>query len=147
MVEMNRNHATTPTVANRPGQIQLIARALRLVCPACGQSKMFHGLFTMEESCPTCGRSFRRGPGYLLGSIYFNYGLTALLVTAMFFAGFFSDAFTSNQLLVGLTIFAILFPIWFFRYARALWIAFDERWDPWPDDEERAQIERQSSSR
>lgn len=144
---MNRNLATTPAAANRPGQFKLVARALRLVCPACGQSKMFRGLFTMEESCPTCGRSFRRGPGYLLGSIYFNYGLTSLLVTTLFFAGFFSDAFTSNQLLVGLTIFAILFPIWFFRYARALWIAFDERWDPWPNDEERAQIERQSSSR
>jgi uncharacterized protein (DUF983 family) len=143
---MNRNLATTPAAANRPGQIQLIGRALRLRCPACGESKMFHGLFAMEESCPACGRSFRRGPGYLLGSIYFNYGLTALLVTAIFFAGFFSDAFSSNQLLFGLTIFAILFPIWFFRYARALWIAFDERWDPWPNDEERTQIERRSTT-
>jgi hypothetical protein len=97
----------------------------------------------MEDACPACGRSFRRGPGYLLGSIYFNYGVTAMLVVAMFFTGFFTDALTSNQLLAVLTIFAILFPIWFFRYARALWIAFDERWDPWPNEEERAQIERQ----
>jgi uncharacterized protein DUF983 len=106
---------------------------------------MFHGLIAMEDACPNCGRSFRRGPGYLLGSIYFNYGVTALLVTAMFFAGFFSEVFTSNQLLVGLTLFAILFPIWFFRYARALWITFDERWDPWPNEEERGQIERSST--
>jgi hypothetical protein len=26
--------------------------------------------------------------------------------------------------------------MWFFRYARALWIAFDEQWDPWPNEEE-----------
>ena len=144
---MNADHDKHQTPRNRPGQLRLISRALRLRCPACGESKMFHGLFAMEDACPNCGRVFRRGPGYLLGSIYFNYGLTASLVTAMFFAGFFSEAFTSNQLLVGLTIFGISFPIWFFRYARALWIAFDERWDPWPNEEEREQIERQASAR
>ncbi|HEY4232861.1 MAG TPA: DUF983 domain-containing protein [Lacipirellulaceae bacterium] len=142
MIDDRDNH---PVPGDRPGQFRLIARALRLRCPACGQAKMFHGLLAMEEACPICGRSFRRGPGYLLGSIYFNYGVTALLVTAMYFAGFFSEAFTSNQLLYGLTLFAILFPIWFFRYARALWISFDERWDPWPNEEEQAQIERQSN--
>jgi uncharacterized protein (DUF983 family) len=145
MIRMNGGLDPPQSPIQRRGHSTLIARALRLRCPACGQTKMFRGLFTMEEACPTCGRSFRRGPGYLLGSIYFNYGVTALLVTAMFFAGFFSEAFTSNELLYGLTLFAILFPIWFFRYARALWIAFDERWDPWPNDEERAQIARQSS--
>ena len=101
----------------------------------------------MEDACPNCSRSFRRGPGYLLGSIYFNYGVTAMLVVVMFFTGFFTDALTSNQLLVVLTVFAILFPIWFFRYARALWIAFDERWDPWPNEEEQALLERQSLAR
>lgn len=139
---MNGGRDNSEAASKRPAQSTLIARALRLVCPRCGQTKMFRGLITMEDACQNCGRSFRRGPGYLLGSIYFNYGVTALLVTAMFFAGFFSEVFTSEQLLVRLTLFAILFPIWFFRYARALWIAFDERWDPWPNEEERGQIER-----
>jgi len=144
---MNGGHENSEAATNRPSQSMLIGRALRLVCPCCGRAKMFRGLIAMEDACPKCGRSFRRGPGYLLGSIYFNYGVTAALVTAMFFAGFFSEVFTSNQLLVGLTLFAILFPIWFFRYARALWIAFDERWDPWPNEEERGQIERAPTSR
>jgi uncharacterized protein (DUF983 family) len=144
MANMNGGRENPDTATIRPAHSTLITRALRLVCPRCGQAKMFHGLIAMEDACPNCGRSFRRGPGYLLGSIYFNYGVTALLVTAMFFAGFFSEVFTSEQLLVGLTLFAILFPIWFFRYARALWIAFDERWDPWPNEEERGQIERSS---
>jgi uncharacterized protein (DUF983 family) len=143
---MSDDRDNLQTRTKRPGQMQLMVRALRLRCPACGQSKMFRGLFAMDEACPNCGRSFRRGPGYLLGSIYFNYGLTALLITALFFAGFFSDAFSSNQLLVALTVFAVLFPIWFFRYARALWIAFDESWDPWPNDEEREQLERNKSA-
>jgi hypothetical protein len=42
--------------------------------------------------------------------------------------------------------FGVLFPTWFFRYARALWIAFDEHWDPWPNEEEvrRMQVETQT---
>ena len=85
----------------------------------------------MRESCAACGRRFARDPGYLLGSIYFNYGVTAVLVLMMYFTMFFRNWLSDSERLVGLSLFAILFPVWFFRYARAFWIAFDERWDPW----------------
>jgi hypothetical protein len=90
----------------------------------------------MNETCPHCGRSFHRGPGYLLGSIYFNYGFTAMLVTAIYFSLFYADWLSETQLIVLTVLVALLFPLWFFRYARSLWIAFDERWDPWPNEEE-----------
>jgi hypothetical protein len=90
----------------------------------------------MHQSCANCGRRFHRDPGYLLGSIYFNYGVTAMLVIVMYFAMFFGDVLSNAQRLAVLTAFGVLFPMWFFRYARALWMAFDERWDPWPNDEE-----------
>jgi uncharacterized protein (DUF983 family) len=108
----------------------LVARALRLRCPACGVGKIFRGWFTMHDACSHCGRTFDRGPGYFLGSIYFNYGITAMLVVAMFFTFFFTEWLTGNQSLWALSAFALVFPLWFFRYARALWIAFDELWDP-----------------
>lgn len=88
----------------------------------------------MNDACHECGRKFNRDPGYLLGSIYFNYGATATLVLAAFFGLFFADLLTDPQRLLVLSLFAIFFPIWFFRYARAFWIAFDERWDPWPGE-------------
>lgn len=110
--------------------IVLVTRALRLRCPTCGKGKIFHGWFTMHDACPHCARKFQRGPGFFLGSIYFNYGITALLVIVIFFACFFSEVLTDRQLLVAMSIFALVFPIWFFRYARSLWIAFDELWDP-----------------
>ncbi len=91
----------------------------------------------MIEQCPACGRKFNRAPGYFLGSIYFNYGVTAILIVILYFIVFFSKQFTGNQMLWLLSGFGLLFPMWFFRYARALWIAFDERWDPWPNEEER----------
>jgi hypothetical protein len=40
-----------------------------------------------------------------------------------------------------LSLFAVAFASWFFRYARALWMAFDERWDPWPNEEEARQMQ------
>jgi uncharacterized protein (DUF983 family) len=127
-----------------PATPTLLLRGLRLRCPACGQAEIFRGRFTMHEACPHCGRRFERGPGYLLGSIYFNYGVTALLVVVIYFSLFYADWLGDTQLLVLSALVALLFPVWFFRYARALWIAFDEHWDPWPNEEEKRRIERDS---
>jgi uncharacterized protein (DUF983 family) len=123
----------TVTRAKRrsPAVFALWWRAARLRCPTCGQSPIFRGWFAMNELCASCGRRFARDPGYLLGSIYFNYGVTALLVVVMYFTMFFRGWLSDGQRLAVLSLFAVAFPMWFFRYARALWMAFDERWDPW----------------
>ena len=55
----------------------------------------------MHEACPACGRRFNRDAGYLLGSIYFNYGVTAMLVVVMYFAMFFGDVLTDRAAAVG----------------------------------------------
>jgi uncharacterized protein (DUF983 family) len=110
--------------------VVLITRALRLRCPACGRGKIFRGWFTMNDACPGCSRPFQRGPGFFLGSIYFNYGITAVMVVVIYFACFFSEVVTDRQLFYITMAIALFFPLWFFRYARALWIGFDELWDP-----------------
>lgn len=137
------------TKQRSPHVFALWWRAARLRCPSCGRGAIFRGWFAMDEVCPACGRRFDRDPGYLLGSIYFNYGVTALLVVAMYFTMFFRDWLSDGQRLVVLSLFAIVFPMWFFRYARALWMAFDERWDPWPgagSSEHGAESGKQSSA-
>jgi hypothetical protein len=88
----------------------------------------------MNSHCGSCGLRYEREPGYFLGSIYINYGLTALLVTALYFALFFSGALSPQAALWIVTAFAFVFPIWFFRYARSLWLGFDHYWDPTADD-------------
>lgn len=115
----------------------LLWRAIRLRCPACGRAPIFSGWFRMHETCSQCGRKFNRDPGYMLGSIYFNYGVTAMIVVVAYFSLYFSELLSPRQRLVALAAFCVVFPTWFFRYARALWIAFDELFDPWPNDEER----------
>ena len=134
----NAGHDALPPA--RPGS--LLVRALRLRCPRCGEGRLFRGWFAMNDRCPVCGRRFNRAPGYLLGSIYINYGVTAVLVVVVYFSLYFGEVLDGKQLLVALTAFSVVFPLWFFRYARSLWIAFDERWDPWPNEEERRREEK-----
>ena len=104
----------------------ILARSLRLRCPRCGQGKLFRGWFKMYKNCEVCGLLIEREPGYFLGSIYFNYGVTAFIVTAAYFAGYFFTDISHQVLLWSLTAFCLLFPLWFFRYARSLWMGFDE---------------------
>src|ERR1700741_3196593 len=122
----------------------LLLRAMRLRCPRCGRAPIFRGWFTMNDECQACSRRFNRDAGYLLGSIYFNYGITASLVVIMYFAMFFGNLLTDTQRLILLVCFGVLFPTWFFRYARALWIAFDEHWDPWPNEEEARRMQSEA---
>src|SRR5262249_30566099 len=116
--------------ASRPSLRTQLWRAARLCCPLCGQGRLFRNWFTMCPHCSHCGFHYERGPGYWLGSIYINYGLTALVVTAGFLGLFFSEAIGPTSSLWLCAGFCFLFPLWFFRYARAVWVAVDLYFDP-----------------
>jgi uncharacterized protein (DUF983 family) len=105
-------------------------RSLRLRCPRCGRGRIFRTFFKMFDHCVYCGLKYAREEGYFLGSIYFNYGLTAFVVTIGYPLLVFGFAFPSEIVFWLALGFCILFPIWFFRYARSLWIAFDQLFDP-----------------
>jgi len=124
----------------------LVFRALKLLCPACGQAKLFRNMLSMDDPCPECGRKYDRAPGYLLGSIYFNYGITSVLVVILYFGLFLGTDLTGKQLLYITSALALLFPLWFFRYARGLWIAMDEKFDPWPNELEARELANRESS-
>ena len=72
----------------------------------------------------------RREEGFFLGSIYINYGLTALVVAIAYPVLLFTETVPSAWLIGGTMTFAILFPAWFFRYARSLWLGMDQFLDP-----------------
>jgi hypothetical protein len=87
----------------------------------------------MRQQCDWCGLKYEREPGFFLGSVYVNYGLTAVLTTVLYFSLFAADVATPDTLLWSLGAFCLLFPVWFFRYARSLWLAMDQYWDPTPE--------------
>ena len=109
-------------------------RSCRLRCPRCGNSKLFAGWFQMRQQCESCGLKYERAPGYFLGSIYFNYGVTAMLVTILYFACYFGEWIPAQYLLWSMATFSFVFPVWFFRYARSLWVGMDQYVDPLPPD-------------
>jgi len=106
-----------------------LLRALRLRCPRCGKGRLYSSWFRMFKNCENCGLSFDREPGFYLGAIYVNYGLTALLTTIFYFVGF-ARGVNDFWLKVAVMAFAVIFPMLIFRHARAVWLAFDEYWDP-----------------
>lgn len=115
--------------APRPSLETLIGRALRLRCPRCGTGRLFIGWFTMPERCSECGLKYERAPGYFLGSSYINYGLTAVALTILYVALHFGLGWTNRELTFPLVTFCVLFPLFSFRHARALWLALDCHFD------------------
>ena len=93
----------------------------------------------MHARCQTCQLKFERSPGYFLGSTYVNYGLTSLFVTVTYIGLHFGAGIRNETLTPVLLAFVLLFPLIFFRYARALWLAMDCYWD-WRGVEEESQL-------
>jgi hypothetical protein len=83
-----------------------------------------------ENVCPNCGLTFEREPGFFLGSIYINYGLTALIATIAYPLLLFVWGAAETPLLMGTLAFVVLFPWLWFPWARSLWLGFDQWHDP-----------------
>jgi uncharacterized protein (DUF983 family) len=107
-----------------------LGRALALSCPRCGRAPLFDGWFRMRARCAACGLAFERESGYFIGAIYINYGLTVGLALAGYFAleAWLAPAMAWQVGLWGA--FTVVFPLWSFRYSKALWLALDQLVDP-----------------
>ena len=132
MVDPDQQPASpsAPSLSHLARFFLLVGRALLLRCPFCGCGKLFRGFFAMHDNCPSCGKSFQREPGFFLGSIYFNYGLTALIVAVAYPVLLFGYGVPEQPLLFGALLFTLLCPVLFFRHARSLWLGFDQFADP-----------------
>jgi uncharacterized protein (DUF983 family) len=103
----------------------LLSRALHLRCPRCGEGPLFIGWFRMHERCSGCQLKYERSPGYFLGSTYINYGQTALTMSAAYLILHFGYNLPKEWLAPPLAAYCIVWPLLWFRYARALFLAFD----------------------
>lgn len=84
----------------------------------------------MRERCETCDLKYEREPGFFLGAIYYNYGLTSLIATAAYPIAVFGLKYPRTPTIICIVTFVVLFPLWFHRYARSLWLGFDNFVDP-----------------
>ena len=105
---------------------------LRLRCPRCGQEKLFRGLFAMQDDCGTCGLHYEREAGYFVGAIYVNYAATTVMSLGGFFLLDSMIDLSMYQQIALWAFFSTVFPLWFFRYSRSLWLALDHIFSPEP---------------
>ena len=98
---------------------------MRLRCPRCGEGALFSGWFRMHERCSACRLKYERSPGYFLGSTYLNYGQTAFTMTVAYVLLHFGYGFPREWVAPPLAVYCVLWPLFWFRYARALFLAFD----------------------
>jgi len=105
-------------------------RALGLRCPRCGRAPLFRGWFAMNVVCAACDLRFERAQGYWVGAIYVNYSVTVLVAVGGFFVlHALADLSTATQLALWVP-FVVLFPLWFFRYSRSLWLGLEYGLNP-----------------
>ena len=84
----------------------------------------------MHTRCSHCALTFEREQGYFVGAIYVNYAATTLLAIAGFLTlDYFASLSLPQQLFLWGS-FAILFPLFFFRYSRSLWLSIDYLFNP-----------------
>ena len=82
----------------------------------------------MPEACALCGLRFERAQGYWVGAIYVNYAVTTVIAVTGFFL-------TWRQIPMGVELaiwctFAVLFPLWFFRWSRSVWLGVESLLNP-----------------
>jgi len=66
------------------------------------------------------GRGLLGEPGFFLGSIYINYGLTAVIVTISYVVLLLVWRVPEKPLLLGAITFTVVFPILLFPWARSI---------------------------
>jgi hypothetical protein len=85
----------------------------------------------MNDPCPVCGLLFRREEGYFLGAMYVSYGISTVTLIAMYFlAAWLVPGWPSEVLAAGVVFAYLPFTPVVFRYARVVWIYYDQATDP-----------------
>lgn len=101
--------------------IRVLIQSTSLTCPACQHGRMFRSLSKMNVRCPKCGVIFERDSGEITGAMAINATVTMTLDFMGAGTIFFVDV-PISMLLLSLTAFTVVFPIWFYRHSRGLWV-------------------------
>jgi uncharacterized protein (DUF983 family) len=106
----------------------MLARALTLRCPWCGNRRSFlRGWFGKHERCRTCGLRWHREEGFELGAMTTNTILTFGLVVVLMAIGFVLTApdIPVVPMMIGVGVVGVVAPLCFFPFSYMLWLVFD----------------------
>jgi len=102
----------------------ILRRSLKLVCPACGESKTFARPFRVRHQCPHCYALFKRQDVFFVGPLLANILITELviLVVCFFLLIVGADDITGLVLLIVMT---LVLPVAFYHHSWSLWLGLD----------------------
>lgn len=112
------------TAANR-SIVTVLARALRLRCPACGQSSIARSPFRVRHHCPNCRSLFKREEGFFVGAILANVMATEFVILITCMAWLLLLGSDYETVLAGVFVVALIFPVAFYHHSWSLWLGFD----------------------
>ena len=110
--------------AQRPF-LKVLSRALKLRCPACGQSSLIQRPFHIKHHCSSCCSLFKREEGFFVGAILANVISTEFIILVVCLFSLLVLGASYQTVLVVLFIVALTFPLLFFHHSWSLWLAFD----------------------
>jgi len=118
----------------RPPIARTLRRACRFRCPACGDGRLFNGVFRVRPECAECGLVFYREAGYFVGAMYLNFILSAIVWLLFYGVAYFLPPLlhisygARNALWFG---FGVLLCLALMRFSYSLWLAVDFWIQPW----------------
>jgi uncharacterized protein (DUF983 family) len=118
----------------RPEFKAAIGRGLRLRCPRCAEGGLYTTFFRMNRACSVCGLSFYREPGYYVGAMMINYGITAFLVLVVYLLSRLLPEMwhaSAEMKIATWMCAAIIVSLLLVRTTRGLWLAIDYWVEPW----------------
>ena len=92
----------------------------------------------MYHDCPLCGLRYYREPGYYVGAMIVNYGVTAFFMIAIYLVSLLLPDFwhvTTGTKIIVWMLAAALVSLALVPHARSLWLAVDYWIEPWPPAE------------
>src|SRR6476659_7950389 len=110
--------------AKRP-ILKVLSRALRLRCPACGQSSLIQRPFHIRHHCPVCHSLFKREEGFFVGAILAKVITTEFIILVVCLFSLLVVGASYQKVLIGLFVVAVTFPLLFFHHSWSLWLALD----------------------
>ena len=98
-------------------------------CPRCRQGDIFKypvknilKFSAMHDDCPHCGASFSPEPGFYFGAMFVSYALTVALFVFVGLTLYFLFHPSDTVYVITITVAAILFTPFSFRYSRVLYL-------------------------
>ncbi|HEX8709194.1 MAG TPA: DUF983 domain-containing protein [Pyrinomonadaceae bacterium] len=104
---------------------RVLARGMRLRCPACGETKLFQSFLKMRKACSYCGLVYEREQGFFIGAIYINVITTNILILAVYLASLAIFAGLRDSVYWVMMGVGVVYPLLFFRWSRSLWLSLN----------------------